>query len=77
MPRPMAVHKKIVDHYARLIRSGELQPGEKLPTMRELAEQFGCGQTAVHVALVEMQAMGLTVGVPGSGTYVADPTDAG
>ena len=46
----------------RLIVSGELQPGDEMPSERELMERFGVGRPAIREAMVrsgfEEQKMG-------------------
>ena len=37
----ISVRQRIFEYYLRKIRSGELHAGERLPTTREIAEQFG------------------------------------
>ena len=54
------------------IRSGDLRPGERLPTQAELAEEFGVERGTVRQALRALQDDGLLVTYPGRGTFVAD-----
>lgn len=65
-------YKRIVDHLATRIRSGELAPGTQLPTLRALMAQE---QVALATALrvySELEAIGLVVGEAGRGTFVRD-----
>jgi GntR family transcriptional repressor for pyruvate dehydrogenase complex len=55
----------------RLIIEGGLTPGEKLPSERELAEQFGVSRTVIREAVKLLQMKGLVRVVSGSGTYVS------
>jgi len=49
-----------VEHTIRnLILTGRLQPGEKLPTERELAEQFGVSIVTIRGALRALDALGM------------------
>lgn len=52
-----------------LIAEGHLQPGDRLMTERELAEQFGVSRVTVRQALSVLQAMGLIESRIGDGTY--------
>ncbi len=54
------------------IFSGELQPGQKLPTERELAEQFGVSRSSVHQAFLTLEHHGLISFVPRRGSLVND-----
>src|SRR5258708_21463868 len=50
---------------------------ERLPSTRELAEQFHVSRTVVVLAYEQLLAEGFVVGRAGSGTYVADVLAAG
>jgi len=58
------------------IRSGELQPGDRLPPERKLVEEFGVSRTAVREALRSLAAQGLIDSYVGRGTFVRQPTIA-
>jgi GntR family transcriptional repressor for pyruvate dehydrogenase complex len=53
---------------------GKVRPGDKLPSERELAEQFGVSRTAVREAVKAMREKGLLEVQPGRGTFVTDLT---
>lgn len=53
------------------ISEGGWQPGMKLPSERELVQQFGCARMTVHHALRELEDEGLIERRQGSGSYVA------
>ena len=62
------------------IRAGELQPGDRLPPQRAVAEHLGVDLTTVTRAYAAAQAQGLVEGAVGRGTFVragADEEDAG
>jgi DNA-binding transcriptional MocR family regulator len=52
------------------IRSGDLQPGERLPPQREVAARLGIDLTTVTRAYNAARERGLTDGAPGRGTFV-------
>jgi DNA-binding FadR family transcriptional regulator len=54
------------------IRSGELVPGARLPTQKEIADAEHVSRTVVREAVARLTAQGLTVSRQGSGVYVAD-----
>src|SRR4051794_14913113 len=63
------------DLFAKLearIRSGELAPGERLPTQKEIALSENVSRTVVREAVARLGAQGLTVSRQGSGVFVAD-----
>jgi len=55
---------------ARLITSGELAPGERLPTVRDLAAELGVSPATVSHAWQAMSAVGLITSHGRSGTFV-------
>ncbi|AKJ12322.1 GntR family transcriptional regulator [Streptomyces incarnatus] len=66
--------QEIADALRERIRSGELQPGERLPTQAELAGEFGVERGAVRQALRVLQQDGLLADVTkGSPPRVAEP----
>lgn len=54
------------------ILTGELTLGQKLPSERELAGRTGINQSAVHLAIKDLERTGFLNIVPRHGTYVAD-----
>ena len=60
------------DEIKSKILLGELRPGEKLPSERLLAEQTGVNQSALHLAIKELERAGFVEIIPRHGTYVAD-----
>lgn len=66
---------RLPDKVAELLRSsivdGSLRPGDRLPTERELGDQFGVSRTVVREAVRTLVAKGLLEARSGSGVYVA------
>jgi GntR family histidine utilization transcriptional repressor len=54
------------------IAAGGWQPGVRLPSERELVQEFGCARMTVHRALRELEDEGLIERRQGSGSYVAE-----
>ena len=54
------------------IESGELNPGDRLPTEQALTAQYGVSRTVVREAVSRLRSQGLLVSRQGSGVYV-DP----
>ncbi len=54
------------------ILTGELAPGQKLPSERELAESTGINQSAIHLAIKDLERTGFLSVAARHGTYVAD-----
>ncbi|WP_194787972.1 PLP-dependent aminotransferase family protein [Pseudomonas sp. UFMG81] len=62
----------IADALARDIASGTLRRGERLPTLRELAQALDVTPGTISRAYMEASRRGLTHGEVGRGTYVLD-----
>lgn len=71
VPEPVPTKSTlVVEAIAQKIRSGELCPGDRLPSERELAAQLGVSRPAVREALAALQFAGLLESRVGDGTYV-------
>ena len=55
------------------IESGELAPGEALPSIARIAREEGVAEITAAKALKELHSEGLTRPVAGWGTFVAGP----
>lgn len=55
------------------IKQGELQPHERIPTEKELMEQFQVSRITVVNALASLVKEGMIYRVPGRGSFVAEP----
>jgi GntR family transcriptional repressor for pyruvate dehydrogenase complex len=71
------IYEQIATQIKEQIMSGKLQPGEKLPSTRELSESFQVGRSTMREALSALKAMGLVEIHQGEGCYVRkiDPAD--
>jgi len=70
------VSQVIVDQVKVLIRDGRLQPGDRLPSERELCQRFGVSRVTVREALRVLEASGLVairVGAHG-GAFLTTPS---
>src|SRR5258708_33021305 len=66
-------YERLTGHYRDLIMRGELKPGDRFPSARELTEMHGVGRTTsgrVHGTLI---SLGLIEHRPGIGTFVLEP----
>ncbi|MFD7772051.1 GntR family transcriptional regulator [Streptomyces sp. NPDC059787] len=57
----------------RQILSGRLKPGERLPAVRALQQQYAIAGMTARAALHALRAEGLVDVVQGRGSFVADP----
>lgn len=69
---PRARYKTLVDTFAEDIRSGQLPPGTRLPTHRQLAASHGLALVTASRVYTELEAMGLVSGETGRGTFVRE-----
>ncbi len=70
-PTPLYVQLK--GHLIAQITDGTLQPGDALPSERQLCQEFALSRTTVREALRELDREGAIRIVPGRGAYVAGP----
>ena len=71
---------QVADSLRAEIASGALAPGDKLPSIRQLAERFGVAPMTAQSAIEALKTEGLVYTSPGRGTFVranAAPVDAG
>lgn len=66
-------YQRIVDDVVSRIESGELRPGDKLPSSRELQQQYNTSHMTVRTAVTILRDRGLVESVSGVGVFVAQP----
>ncbi len=70
------IYTQIFDGFRDQIISGILQPGEKLPSVRELASQLTINPNTIQRAYRQLEAEGWILTVAGKGCFVCGSTDA-
>jgi DNA-binding FadR family transcriptional regulator len=73
-PTPIHVpqrYEQVAQRLAADIAAGRLEPGERLPSERDLARALGVGRASVREALGELGNRGVLETRPGSGSFVA------
>ena len=73
--RSMSVGTEIVVHLEQLISSGELAPGTRLPSERDLASSLNVSRTSLREAMHELEVKNMVARRPGRGTIVTEPSD--
>lgn len=71
-PQPKATDR-IVREIQELVVSKKLEPGQKLPSERDLAERFGVSRSILREALGVLRQRGLVDISPGRATVVTNP----
>ncbi len=73
--RPKKLSEEIVDQIKELISRGDLRPGQRIPSERELASFLGVSRPSVREAIMVLEAMGFLESRQGGGTYVRSLAD--
>lgn len=68
--KPRKIYELIAEQLKEQIVSGQLKPGEKLPSTKELSERYQVGRSTLREALSALKAMGLLEIRQGEGSYV-------
>ena len=68
--KKLTVAETIVNQVKERILEGQLIPGQKLPSERELAEQLSVGRSSVREATSAMVALGIVEIRPGEGVFI-------
>jgi GntR family transcriptional regulator, transcriptional repressor for pyruvate dehydrogenase complex len=72
--RRVKLYEEVAARIRSLIASGELGPGQALPSERKLAEQFRVGRTVIREAIRQLEVSGLVESRHGGGNYVREVT---
>ncbi len=73
--RPRKISEEIVEQIKSLISRGELKPGDRVPSERELAAMLGVSRPSVREAINALDAMGFLEAKQGGGTFVRTLTE--
>lgn len=68
----LPLYRQIFDTLSEQIRAGQLPPGERIPSEKEIARQFGVSRITSKRALEMLAAEGSITRVPGRGSFVAE-----
>ncbi len=70
---PVPLHHQVYLDLKSAMDGGELQPGDRLPPERELAQRYGCSLITIRRALDELSREGRLQRHQGRGTFVLPP----
>jgi GntR family transcriptional regulator len=72
----VAPYRQLVDQVRRAVNLGLLQPGDQLPSVREVVGQVSINPNTVHRAYRDLEQAGVVDGRPGVGTFVVGATSS-
>lgn len=70
------IYTQLIEHFKLSIASGELKPGDKLRSVRDLAVWAGVNPNTMQRALSELEREGLVFTQSTSGRFVTGDTEA-
>ena len=69
------IYEQVRDGLRRLIITGAIPPGEKLPSVRALAGQLAINPNTIQRAYEALEQEGYAYSVPGKGSFAALPAE--
>ena len=69
-PRP--IYEQVRDSLRALVISGVLSPGDRLPSVRELAGELAINPNTIQRAYRELEREGFIVSVSGKGSFICE-----
>lgn len=66
----MPIYVQIMNKIRGSVASGELEPGQRIPSVRELASDFGVNPNTMQRALTELEREGLLISERTAGRFV-------
>ena len=70
------LYRQIYEHIRTAIRTGQLRPGDRLPSTRGLAERFGTARGTIDAAYAILTGEGYLIGRGPAGTVVSAELDS-
>ncbi|AEB47342.1 MULTISPECIES: winged helix-turn-helix domain-containing protein [Micromonospora] len=68
-----AAYLQVARDIREQVSSGQLKPGDKLPSFASLCDQYKVSNTVIRAAMLILKAEGLIDGRQGKGVYIANP----
>ncbi len=68
------IYSQIIDGFREQITAGILQPGEKLPSVRDLAATLAINPNTIQRAYRQLELEGWIVSMQGKGSFVSGET---
>jgi len=70
------IYIQLIERIKTMIASGEYGPGERVPAVRELAEQTAVNPNTLQRAMAELEREGLLISQRTSGRFITEDKDA-
>jgi GntR family transcriptional regulator, transcriptional repressor for pyruvate dehydrogenase complex len=64
--------ERVINQILENLETGQLQPGDRLPTQDKLSEMFGVGRSSIREATNALAIMGVLEITQGKGTYIKE-----
>ena len=68
------IYEQVRDNLRRLMVSGAIQEGEKLPSVRSMASNLAINPNTIQRAYESLEAEGYVYSIPGKGSFAAPRT---
>lgn len=69
---PEPIHTQLREIMLRAISEGKFRPGERIPSERELAQEYKISRTSVRETITGLINAGVLFRAPGKGTFVSE-----
>jgi GntR family transcriptional regulator len=69
---PDPLYKQVMDQIKDSVAGGVLKPGERLPSIREMAKELNVSEITIKRAYTDLEAEGFVYTRAGLGSFVAD-----
>jgi GntR family transcriptional regulator len=72
----LPIYAQLVDRVKHMVATGNLKPGDQLPTVRQLGVDLRVNPNTIARAYTELSRQGILSSLQGKGTYIADQPSA-
>lgn len=70
------IYEQLISQLEQLLLSGNLKPGDRLPSVRSLSVQLSINPNTIQKAYAELDRRGIVSSVPGKGCFISDDAPA-
>ena len=71
-PDRRPLYEQVEEKFRHLILNGALQPGSRMPSVRQLAMELSINPNTIQRAYMQLEQEGLIYPVKGKGNFIAD-----